>query len=245
MHGGHATGLPAPHACVRPLRSGRNGTISGDETHEFNPSARVTDIIPSPSSQSLGQGLGDRRRRILDAATGLFLRAAYDAVQMDDIARAAGVAKPTVYRHFATKEALFLEALAAVLGELRAKAAVLAATAEPPAARLRALIGLLGQEIARLKALMRATEGSAAGEGAGGRRVLRRELRALSDEIGRVIEDGIAQGEFAPTEPRLAALAVLGAIRMATDGPSHQGAKLVADLLLEGLVRRDRPSLRP
>ena len=90
MHGGHAAGQPAPHGCVRPLRSGRNGTISGDETHEFNPSARVTNIAPSPNpgSESLGQSLGDRRSRILDAATGLFLRAAYDAVQMDDIARA-------------------------------------------------------------------------------------------------------------------------------------------------------------
>jgi AcrR family transcriptional regulator len=51
------------------------------------------------------------RERVLDAARELFGREGLDA-QMDEIAARAGVGVGTVYRHFATKEAL-LEALAA------------------------------------------------------------------------------------------------------------------------------------
>jgi AcrR family transcriptional regulator len=51
------------------------------------------------------------RARVLDAARELFGRDGLDA-QMDEIAASAGVGVGTVYRHFATKEAL-LDALAA------------------------------------------------------------------------------------------------------------------------------------
>ena len=223
----------------------REGLAAGRGRHDVM--RRNSRVQPSSvtAPASLDPGLSNRRRRILEAAAGLFLRASYDAVQVDDIARVAGVAKPTLYRHFATKEALFLEALATMFDELKARAAAIAGAAEPPAVRLRALVSLLGAEIGRLKTLLRAAEGSPAARGAGGRQVLRCELRALGDEIARVIGDGIAAGCFAPTDARLAARVVLGGIRMASDGASHQAAKLVADLLLEGLVRRDRPPTQP
>jgi len=48
-----------------------------------------------------------RVRKILDAASGLFMRAGYGATSMDAIAGAAGVSKVTVYSHFASKERLF------------------------------------------------------------------------------------------------------------------------------------------
>lgn len=52
----------------------------------------------------------DREKReqgILDAATELFVRYGYDKTTVDDIARAAGVSKGTIYLHFASKEELF------------------------------------------------------------------------------------------------------------------------------------------
>jgi AcrR family transcriptional regulator len=52
------------------------------------------------------------RERILEAARGLFAECG-QATQMDDIARAAGVGVGTVYRHFATKDALLGELLRA------------------------------------------------------------------------------------------------------------------------------------
>ncbi|MET0941649.1 MAG: TetR/AcrR family transcriptional regulator [Mesorhizobium sp.] len=46
---------------------------------------------------------------ILDAATEVFLRDGYLGTSMDEIAALSGVSKQTVYKHFASKEALFIE----------------------------------------------------------------------------------------------------------------------------------------
>ena len=48
-----------------------------------------------------------KRRQIVKAATWLFLSNGYERTSMDAVATRAGVSKPTVYNHFANKEALF------------------------------------------------------------------------------------------------------------------------------------------
>lgn len=50
-----------------------------------------------------------KREAILDAAQAAFLANGYDAVTMDAISRDSEVAKQTLYGHFGSKEALFLE----------------------------------------------------------------------------------------------------------------------------------------
>lgn len=54
-----------------------------------------------------GRAAAAKRERILDAAQRLFLDAGYGAASMEAIARAAGVAKQTLYAHFGTKAGLF------------------------------------------------------------------------------------------------------------------------------------------
>lgn len=49
------------------------------------------------------------RQSILDAALQVFIERGFGAASMEGIARAAGVAKLTVYRHFETKEDLFAQ----------------------------------------------------------------------------------------------------------------------------------------
>ncbi len=53
----------------------------------------------------------ERRQLLLDAALATFGVGGYAAASMTEIARAAGVTKPVVYQHFASKRALFLEVL--------------------------------------------------------------------------------------------------------------------------------------
>lgn len=53
----------------------------------------------------------DRREAMLDAALEVFAREGYDGGSIDDIARMAGVAKPTVYNHFGDKSGLFVETI--------------------------------------------------------------------------------------------------------------------------------------
>ncbi|MEO8552903.1 MAG: helix-turn-helix domain-containing protein [Kofleriaceae bacterium] len=48
-----------------------------------------------------------RRAEILDAAMRCFLRYGYGKTSLDDIAKAAGLSRPLLYRKFANKEAIF------------------------------------------------------------------------------------------------------------------------------------------
>lgn len=60
---------------------------------------------PAPELSSLQTR---KRAAILEGARTVFLRDGFATATMDDVAAAAGVGKQTVYRHFGSKEALFL-----------------------------------------------------------------------------------------------------------------------------------------
>jgi AcrR family transcriptional regulator len=59
-----------------------------------------------------------RREAILDAALDEFSARGFAAARLDDVARRAGVAKGTIYLHFADKESLFQELIRAKMGPL-------------------------------------------------------------------------------------------------------------------------------
>lgn len=58
-----------------------------------------------------------KQRAILAAAEEAFLGGGYAVVTMDEIAERSGVAKQTVYAHFGSKEALFVELVTAMTRE--------------------------------------------------------------------------------------------------------------------------------
>ncbi len=53
----------------------------------------------------------ERREVIFRSAGRLFAERGYDGTRLDDVAAAAGVTKPMVYRHFASKKALYMALL--------------------------------------------------------------------------------------------------------------------------------------
>lgn len=62
-------------------------------------------------SVSVGEAPRSARKRqaILEAATEVFLRSGYLGTNMDEIAELSEVSKQTIYKHFTSKEALFVE----------------------------------------------------------------------------------------------------------------------------------------
>jgi AcrR family transcriptional regulator len=56
--------------------------------------------------------VAERRELIVEAAGRLFGERGYDGTRLDDIAAAAGVTKPILYRHFESKRDLYLALLA-------------------------------------------------------------------------------------------------------------------------------------
>ncbi|MBO6902576.1 MAG: TetR/AcrR family transcriptional regulator [Rhizobiaceae bacterium] len=67
----------------------------------------VSDRIESAPGSS--KRSSRKRLAILDAATEVFLRDGYLGTSMDEIATLSSVSKQTVYKHFSSKEALFVE----------------------------------------------------------------------------------------------------------------------------------------
>jgi AcrR family transcriptional regulator len=69
----------------------------------------------------------ERRALIVDAAGRLFGERGFDGTRLDDVAAAAGVTKPILYRHFADKTALYLALLERHRGDLGSFAAAVPA----------------------------------------------------------------------------------------------------------------------
>ncbi len=64
------------------------------------------DTAPSATPPAFGLGTQSRREQVLSAATDLFHQRGFHAVSMEDIGAAAGIAGPSVYRHFPSKASL-------------------------------------------------------------------------------------------------------------------------------------------
>ncbi|NIH79007.1 TetR/AcrR family transcriptional regulator [Amycolatopsis viridis] len=70
------------------------------------------------------------RRRLLDTATGLFLRDGYSSTSLERVAEEAGFSKGAVYSNFRNKDELCLEVLAGIRAEKTASADVAVARAD-------------------------------------------------------------------------------------------------------------------
>lgn len=107
-----------------------------------------------------------RRQRIIDAAVALASEGGYDAVQMREVAAAAGVALGTVYRYFPSKDHLLVSAMLDKVNELGERLGVRPPRGECAADRVvdvlgRATRGMLGQgalTTAMLRALLSSDE---------------------------------------------------------------------------------------
>jgi AcrR family transcriptional regulator len=72
--------------------------------------ADANSAMAAASAGEIGQPSADdgaKRRQIIDGAREIFMSVGFDAASMNDIARAAGVSKGTLYAYFDSKEALF------------------------------------------------------------------------------------------------------------------------------------------
>lgn len=78
-----------------------------------------------PYIQSLADGVGGRRGEILTAALAVFSEKGYEGGSMRDIASIVGVTEPALYRHFASKEDLFIALIVEVGGQIRDQAFLL------------------------------------------------------------------------------------------------------------------------
>ncbi len=84
--------------------------------------------------------LDQRRIKILAAATRIFAHKGYDGASMSGIATAAGVTKPVLYDHFASKDALFETLLRSIRDDLLAKGQAIGRSSASEEHRFRAAV---------------------------------------------------------------------------------------------------------
>jgi AcrR family transcriptional regulator len=106
--------------------------------------------------EALPRGQQERRRRIVQAAIGLLSKGEYDAIQMRDIAEAAGVALATIYRYFSSKEHLYAAALLEWSADYPTRGRAAHANAGDPEEQLRALLRRAVRAFERYPQMMRA-----------------------------------------------------------------------------------------
>lgn len=100
---------------------------------QLNRSMPARSRAPARRGRPVDLGLCERRRaQILKVAARVFARSGFDASDVNDIAREAGIGKGTVYYHFGTKEKLFLAAVDCLMQELIAAIGVSAAAVTDP-----------------------------------------------------------------------------------------------------------------
>src|SRR5690606_27997627 len=78
-----------------------------------------------------------RREQLLEVATRLFAQRGYDATTTAAIAEAAGVTEPILYRHFKSKQELFVAIVRRLSVESREQWRALIADIEDPAEQIR------------------------------------------------------------------------------------------------------------
>jgi AcrR family transcriptional regulator len=121
---------------------------------------------------------------LLAVAAGVFNERGYDGTSMEDIARAAGIQKSSIYHHVASKEELLRRAVSRALDGLFAALAEAEAAEGPALTRLTALlrreVGVLVAELPYVTLLLRVRGNTEAERWAlGRRRVFDRAVRAL------------------------------------------------------------------
>ncbi len=187
-----------------------------------------------------------REEAILQSTCRLLGEKAYDAMTMDDVANAVGIAKASLYKHFSSKEELCCAAMVQILERVRAYLAGLPSELVP-IEKLRALVRwslerlitnempLLPSRNSSLRAVLMANKQYLNG------------LVNVSDQIGEWITEAQAQGVIDPKLPPLVVLYTLYAracdpvVTFLKDGGQYSDAEiveLVVRTCFDGLAAR-------
>jgi AcrR family transcriptional regulator len=195
-----------------------------------------------------------RTQEILAAARKLLEQRGLEAMTMEEIAAAAGVAKGTLYLYFQSKDDL-IQALITQVGEniLKDMEAALAAPGAPPEKLIR-MVSVLLEYLSRERLLFPIY----ARELLRGRRESRkgfwRHYQELEERFVTLVTglfaEGIATGHFIPANPRLLTFLIRGLVRATgfyqqaerQADAAQEALPVILTLLSSGLIR-DQQSL--
>jgi AcrR family transcriptional regulator len=201
------------------------------------------EIFTQPPAPRRGRPRSVRAHRaILEAARDLIVAEGFAGLRLEHVAARAGVGKATVYRHFASKEALALELLLELaaphiavdeVGDTRAE--LLASVSKPMRALTDSPFG----------PVVRALLSEIAINPSLGDPFRRSVVQARREEIARIVRRGVDRGDLRPgADAALATELLVGPVyfRLMFGGELDDAfAERVVDAFLEGYASRTKP----
>jgi AcrR family transcriptional regulator len=158
------------------------------------------------------------RERLLAAARELIEQGGYGSASVAAIAERAGVAAGTLYRHFPSKEDLFVEVFRSVCaGEERAMLAAATAGSRSASERLQEVLATFAQRALRNRRLAWALIAEPVDPRVDAERLAYRARYA--ELIAATLAAGIADGELPTQDVTLTAAALVGGCAEALVGP--------------------------
>jgi TetR/AcrR family transcriptional regulator, cholesterol catabolism regulator len=191
-----------------------------------------------------------KRRAIIEAAAGIFKERGYDAASVEEIARAAGMDRASIYYYYSGKQDLFREMVAGAVTDNVLMAERIVAGAQSPPQKLRDLIaGLFASYERHFPYLFIYVQEDMA-RVASGRNAWSTEMRSLNRRFDKavvtILRDGLDDGSLrAAGDERLLAAALIGMCnwshRWYEPGKGYDRDAIVqafSDMVLNGLTAR-------
>ncbi len=191
---------------------------------------------------------GERRGRMLAAASRVFALRSFDSVSMDEIAQEAGVGKPTLYRYFAGKDELFSEVFVAALDDLEFRLTRVMGRADPVEVRIRDLVREIIPTFHDHLVSPRIMGDTTGFADRSKRRIFRERRARIGRAFAVVIEAGARDGDVREIDGEAIAQLVIGMIwsAAATGMSDATATATITDLLLHGiLLRHGHSSVTP
>jgi AcrR family transcriptional regulator len=188
-----------------------------------------------------------KREAVLRMAAQSFNEKGFHATSLDDVAARLNVTKPTLYYYFKNKEEILFECVRIGLQMIDEAAENVARRGGSGVEQLFAVMRKYAEIVTMDFGMCLIRVGEDPLQPAA-----RRKLRQLKARIDRrfrsLIEQGIAEGDLAPCDAKIAAFTVAGALSWIArwyrpDGPLRPNdiAEQCISILVEGLVRRAEP----
>jgi AcrR family transcriptional regulator len=158
------------------------------------------------------------RDAIVAGTISLVAERGYAGASMHEVARRAGVATGTLYRHFASKGELLAHVVREVSGhELGIVRAIAVDPAQPVVRRLEAAVETFARRALAAPTLAHALMAEPVDPVVDTARLAAR--RAYEEMLATLLEEGIAAGELRARDAELAAAAIGGALQEVVLGP--------------------------
>jgi AcrR family transcriptional regulator len=158
------------------------------------------------------------RERLLQEAEKLFAEHGYAAVSIRDITQATGMSAGAMYHHFSSKEELFFQLLESNLREVSRSLQEAIRRTSSPREQIRGICEFYlawPPEKRRLfEQVFRELPSFSPGRVDNFKVQVREEYLVIVEDV---LREGMARGEVSPINPRLAAAAMHGILRMVTN----------------------------